>query len=193
MLPNSGIGLGIGERLIDEFLATRSLDAHLILLPTTRSATKSRKTIHSLRTYADRVAQTSSALRSRAGGDDGYSWEDHAGRVHVLSVELDLCDIRGLYDLADTMCTGTLSNPDGVDGPDAQLRDVALPRLDSVVFNAAYGGWSGLNYLYFFWTILVDGFVQSVTWPKCKVAYPTRILNQQPAYRYVRPLPPFPC
>lgn len=109
----------------------------------------------------------------------------------MLSVELDLCDIRGIYDLAKRMCTSTLSNPEGVEGPDAELRDVAIPRLDTVIFNAAYGGWSGLSYLYFIWTILVDGFVQSVTWPKCKIPYPTRILNQQPAYRYVC-TPPFP-
>ena len=107
----------------------------------------------------------------------------------MLSVELDLCDIRGIYELAERICNGTLSNPDGLEGPDAQLRDVTIPRLVTVIFNAAYGGWSGLSYLYFFWTILVDGFVQSVTWPKCKIPYPTRILNQQPAYRYVSTLP----
>jgi len=185
---NSGIGLGIGERLIDEFLSTRPLTAHLILLPTTRSEAKSRQTIRALRAHAITAAKTSTTLRSRAAADDddenGYRWEDHAARVHVLSLQLDLCDVRAVYELADRVCTGTLSNPEGVEGPDAELRDVVVPRLDAVVCNAAYGGWSGLRYLYFLWTLLCDGFVQSVTWPKVKVAYPTRILNQQPAYRY---------
>ncbi|KFH47544.1 3-keto-steroid reductase-like protein [Hapsidospora chrysogenum ATCC 11550] len=187
---NSGIGLGTGERLIDEFLSTRPATAHLILIPTTRSDAKSRQTIRALRAHAITAAK---ALRrphapgndnDDNGGDGGYRWEDHAARVHVLSLQLDLCDVRAVYELADRVCTGTLSNPEGVEGPDAELRDVVVPRLDAVVCNAAYGGWSGLSYLNFFWTLLVDGFIQTVTWPKCKVAYPTRILNQQPAYRY---------
>ncbi len=185
-LTNSGIGLSIGERLIDEFLATRSLNSHLVLVPTTRSEAKSTNTIHSLRTYADRAAQTSAVLRSRAGGDEDFHWEDHAGRVHILSVQLDLCDIRGIYEIADRVCNGTLSNPSGVEGPDGDLQDVVIPRFDSILFNAAFGGWSGLNYFTFFWSLITQGFIEAVTWPKCKIASPTRILNQQPAYRYVR-------
>ncbi|CAM1506401.1 Fc.00g060420.m01.CDS01 [Cosmosporella sp. VM-42] len=90
---NSGIGLGIGERLIDEFLSTRSLTSHLILLPTTRSPSKSLQTISSLRAYAARAAQTSTSLHSRAG--DLYNWQDTVRRIHVLSLQLDLCDLRG--------------------------------------------------------------------------------------------------
>lgn len=174
---SSGIGLSTGERLIDEFLATRSLTSHLILLPTTRSASKSRETIRSLRTHADRAAQ-SPVLQSRGDGNA-------AARIHILSVQVDLCDLRHVHALAEELCTGTVSNPEGTEGPDAQLKGVRVPRLDSVVFNAAYGGWSGVNYALAIWKILTDGVVQSVTWPTFKLALPTRILNKNTAYNYV--------
>lgn len=173
----SGIGLSIGERLIDEFLASRSLSSHLILLPTTRSPTKSRETIHSLRSYALRAAQTP-ALKSR--GDTNA-----ASRIHILSVQLDLCDLRNVHSLSNQLCTGTLSNPEGTEGQDGQLKGVKVPRLDSLIFNAAYGGWSGCNYPLAIWKILTEGIVESVTWPTFKMALPTCLLNKRPAYKYV--------
>ncbi|PNP76737.1 hypothetical protein FNYG_10156 [Fusarium nygamai] len=178
---NSGIGLNTGERLIDEFLSTRSLRSHLILLPTTRSKSKSLQTIRFLRAHAQRVAQTSAALRSRAG--DGYRWEDTVARIHVLSLQVDLCDLRNVYALADTLVNRTVSNPEGLEGE--YLRDVRISRLDTVVFNAAYGGWSGCNFPKAIWVILTQGLVQSVTWPTYKIALPTCILNERPGYNYV--------
>ncbi|KAM5377292.1 hypothetical protein ACJZ2D_005111 [Fusarium nematophilum] len=179
----SGIGLSIGERLIDEFLSTRSLRSHLVLLPTTRSRSKSLQTIRSLRAYAQRAAQTSPALRSRAG-DDGYRWEDTVARIHVLSPQLDLCDLRGVYAFADDLVNRPVSNPEGLEGE--YLRDVRIPRLDTVVFNAAYGGWSGFSFPGAVWAILTQGLVQSVTWPTYKLALPTGILNERAGYNYVR-------
>ncbi|KAF4421110.1 ERG27-3-keto sterol reductase [Fusarium acutatum] len=141
---NSGIGLSIGERLIDEFLATRSLRSHLILIPTTRSKSKSLQTIQTLRDYAKKAVQSSTVLHSRVGSS--YRWEDTVARIHVLSLQLDL--------------------------------------LDTVVFNAAYGGWSGVNYPKAVWTILTQGLVQSVTWPNFKMALPTALLNEKRNYNY---------
>ncbi|KAM0426779.1 hypothetical protein ACHAPT_008095 [Fusarium lateritium] len=175
---NSGIGLSIGERLIDEFLSTRSLRSHLILIPTTRSKSKSLQTIRSLRSYAQRAAQTSAALRSRVG--DSYRWEDTVARVHVLSLQLDLCDLRGVYAFAEELVHRPVSNPEGLEGE--YLRDVRIPRIDTAVFNAAYGGWSGVNYPMAIWVILTQGLVQSVTWPTFKMALPTCILNERPEY-----------
>ncbi|PTB66957.1 hypothetical protein BBK36DRAFT_1199012 [Trichoderma citrinoviride] len=177
---NSGIGLGTGQRLIDEFLATRSLKAHLILIPTTRSASKSLLAIKALRAHAELAARTSSALRSRAG--DGYCWQDAARRIHVLSPSLDLCDLRGVYAFADRLVRGTLSNPEGLEGE--YLRNVRIPRLDTVVFNAAYGGWSGCNYPKAVWAILSQGLVQAVTYPNFKNSLSTSILNEQKGYGY---------
>lgn len=178
---NSGIGLGIGERLIDEFLATRSLTSHLVLLPTTRSPAKSLQTVRALREHARRAAEESSALRSRAG--DTYRSEDTVKRVHVISPQLDLCDVRGVCAFADRLVGGRVGNPAGLKGE--YLLDVRIPRLDSVVFNAAYGGWSGVNWPRAVWAFLSRGFVEPVTWPDFKIALPTCILNDRPEYRYV--------
>ncbi|CVK93640.1 related to ERG27-3-keto sterol reductase [Fusarium mangiferae] len=177
---NSGIGLSIGERLIDEFLATRSLRSHLILIPTTRSKSKSLQTIQTLRGYANKAAQSSTALRSRVGSS--YRWEDTIARIHVLSLQLDLCDLRGVYTFTNALLRGPVSNPEGLQGE--YLRNVRIPRLDTVVFNAAYGGWSGVNYPKAVWTILTQGLVQSVTWPNFKMALPTALLNEKRNYNY---------
>ncbi|KAH6608589.1 hypothetical protein Trco_001935 [Trichoderma cornu-damae] len=177
---NSGIGLGIGQRLIDEFLATRSLKSHLILIPTTRSPAKSLQAIRALRAHAALAARTSRALRSRGG--EAYAWEDAARRIHVLSVTLDLCDLRGVYGLADRLCRGTVSNPEGLEGE--RLRDVRIPRLDAVVLNAAYGNWSGCNYPKAVWEMLSRGLVQAVTYPTFKNSMATSILNEQEGYGY---------
>ncbi|KAH7161382.1 hypothetical protein EDB81DRAFT_643875 [Dactylonectria macrodidyma] len=154
---NSGIGLSIGERLIDEFLATRSLTSHLILLPTTRSKSKSLQTIRALRAFAQKAAQTSTTLKSRIGSQ--YRWEDTVGRIHVLSLQLDLCDLRGVYAFADRLVHEPVSNPEGLQNE--YLTNVHIPRLDSVV-----------------------GLTQSVTWPTFKKALPTCILNERPEYNY---------
>lgn len=183
----SGIGLATAQRLIDEFLTKRSLTSHLIIIPTTRSKTKSKDTINTLREYANNAARTNKILQSRVGqvSDIEYEWEEHAERIHLLSVQLDLCDIRGIYEVADTMCRGTLSNPPGVEGQDAQLQNMRLPRLDSIVCNAAYGGWSGCDYPHAIYSMLFEGFLDAVTQPKFKNSLPTRILNEQASYQYV--------
>ncbi|POR33847.1 Vigilin 1 [Tolypocladium paradoxum] len=182
---NSGIGLGTAQRLIDDFLATRSLASHLVLLPTTRSNTKSLQAIREIRAYAVHAAQTSAGLRSRAGAD--YKWQDTVARIHVLSLPLDLCDLRAVRRFAGRLRRGTVSNPPGLEGE--YLVDVRVPRLDSVVFNAAYGGWAGCDYPRAVWSILTKGLVQSVTWPTFKNALPTTILNERESYNYpVKPL-----
>lgn len=190
LLP-SGIGLGIGERLIDEFLATRSLTSHLILIPTTRSVSKSTQTIQHLRAHANKAARTSKALVSRAGGPEKYNWEDTASRVHILSPQLDLCDIKGIYAFAEKLCDEPLSNPAGLQGQDAELQNVRIPRLDSVICNAAYGSWVGVNYPMAIWVIMTEGLINSVTWPKFKIPKPTALLNGRPIYNYVS-FPPYP-
>lgn len=182
----SGIGLGTGQRLIDEFLATRSLTAHLILIPTTRSASKSLVAISALRAHAEYAAKTSTALRARYDADEKeeYNWQDTVRRIHVLSLTLDLCDLRGVHAFADKLCRGRVSNPEGLEGE--YLRNVRIPRLDTVIFNAAYGNWSGCNYPKAVWKILSEGLVQAVTYPTFKNSLSTSILNEQKSYGYVR-------
>ncbi|KAG6136771.1 hypothetical protein E4U28_004876 [Claviceps purpurea] len=177
---NSGIGLGIVQHLIDEFLRSRSLTSHLIVIPTTRSSSKSRETIRQLRAYAVQTSQNSSALASRAGSD--YKWQDAVARIHILSLTVDLCDLRTIKDLAYTLRYGTVSNPDGLEGE--YLRDIRIPRLDSIICNAAYGGWSGVNYPQAVLSFFSKGIIQLATWPEFKLALPTCILNERPRYNY---------
>ncbi|KAG5922739.1 hypothetical protein E4U42_005362 [Claviceps africana] len=177
---NSGIGLGLVQCLIDDFLRTRSLRSHLIVIPTTRSPSKSRDTIRQLRAYAAKAAQTSPSLGSRAGPD--HRWQDVVARIHILSLCVDLCDLRSVRDLAHALRYRTVSNPDGL--PGEYLNNVRIPRLDSIVCNAAYGGWSGLSYPRAIWSFFSKGIVQMATWPDFKLALPTCILNERPAYNY---------
>lgn len=184
----SGIGLGIVQYLIDEFLSSRSLSSHLIVIPTTRSSSKCLDTIRQSRDYAIKASKSSAALASRAG--PGYKWQDAVARIHILSLSLDLCDLRTIKNLAYTLRYGTVSNPEGLEGE--YLRDVRIPRLDSIVCNAAYGGWSGLSYPQAIWSLFSKGIIQLGTWPEFKRALPTCILNERPSYNYVSPslIPP---
>jgi hypothetical protein len=181
---SSGIGLASCQRCINEFLDTRSLESHLILIPTTRSVTKSLDTIRTLRLHAEEAAQTTASLWTRGG--ERYDWKDAVRRIHILSPQLDLCDLRGVRQLAETLCTGTLSNPEGLEGE--YLHNVRVPKLDSVIFNAAYGHWTGCNYPLAIWLILTTGLIQNLTWPTFKISQPTSLLNDKPRYNYVRKL-----
>ncbi|KAH7027885.1 3-ketosteroid reductase [Microdochium trichocladiopsis] len=166
---NSGVGLGISQRLIDDFLSTKPLSSHLILLPTTRSARKSSETIYALREYLHGAATTSPKARAHAGIN--YDPEDAIGRVHILSVQVDLCDLHSIYTAADQLVYGTISDPTGV------LPDVKIPKLDAALFNAGIGGWSGLNWFGLFGQILRRGIPQATTYPTFKLAYPTVMLD----------------
>ncbi|KAI1078052.1 hypothetical protein F5B20DRAFT_582579 [Whalleya microplaca] len=168
---NSGVGLGIGQRMIDEFLASRSLSSHLILIPTTRSVTKSRETAHALRSHLEKAARTSTKLRARAGPN--YDPQTAIARVHVLSLQLDLCSLGSIYEAADRLVNSTLSDPTG------QIADVRIPRLDAVLFNAGIGGWSGIDWLGFARQLLTVGVLQSTTFPAFKTALPAAVLDSQ--------------
>lgn len=167
----SGIGFGIGERIIDEYLLTRPLSSHIVVIPTTRSAKKSRETVLGLRRHTAKFAETSKALRSRAG--PGYNPRDTTRRVHILSVQLDLCSFPTIYKAAEELANGPLSTPDD-DGPDADsftpLVDVKIPRLDSIIFNAGIGGFTGLVWSKIAHNFLTEGFIQATTWPAFKGA-----------------------
>ncbi|KAK2590382.1 3-keto-steroid reductase [Conoideocrella luteorostrata] len=181
---NSGIGLGIVQNLINDFLNSRSLTSHLIVIPTTRSRSKCLSCIRECREYAVKAARTSRGLASRAGAD--YNWQDAVHRIHILSLSVDLCDLRAIKKLAHTLRYATVSNPEGLDGE--YIRNVRIPRLDSIICNAAYGGWSGLDWPKLIWTFLSKGLIQMASYPDFKVALPTCILNERPMLNY--PLKP---
>ncbi|KAL2755644.1 hypothetical protein ACRALDRAFT_2027349 [Sodiomyces alcalophilus JCM 7366] len=168
---NSGVGLGTAERLIDEFLASRSLSSHLILIPTTRSVTKSRESIESLRAYIRNTAAHSRTLKSRAG--HSYDPQDTIDRVHILSVQLDLCNLRNVYDVARQLVHGTITDP-----TDPNTRAYRIPRLDAVILNAGIGGWTGLNWAGLMYTFFVKGLLYMATYPDYKLARAGAVVRQ---------------
>ena len=62
------------------------------------------------------------------------------------------------------------------------LTGLRLPRLDAVILTAGIGGWKeglrGINWPLAVWTVLT-GFMESVTWPKYKVATHGSIVKSQ--------------
>lgn len=168
---HSGVGLGICHRLIDQFLTSRSLTSHLILIPTTRDARKSAETTRQLRAH---LHKTAASPKLRARGGSAASPEDTAARVHLLSLQLDLCDFSTVRAAASQLVSGALPL-EGCDG------GVRIPRLDAVIFNAGIGGWTGVNWFKAAHNFLTAGWIQAVTWPTFKVA---------PAGMTVDPLPP---
>ncbi|GAP87029.2 putative ERG27-3-keto sterol reductase [Rosellinia necatrix] len=168
---NSGVGVGIGQRIVDEFLASRPPSSHLILIPTTRSKTKSRDTVLALRELLHQTAHTSKQLQARFGPN--YDPQTIIARVHILSIQLDLCDIRSVYAAADQLIHGKVTDPTGV------IDDVTIPRIDAALFNAGLGGWEGLDWLGFASQIFTVGLVQSTTYPSFKKALPAAILDSQ--------------
>ncbi|KKY34617.1 putative 3-keto steroid reductase-like protein [Diaporthe ampelina] len=165
---NSGIGLGICQRLIDEFLATRSLTSHLVLIPTARDTRKSAATAALLRSHLGKTA-ASEKLRAR-----GAAPSDTAARVHLLSLQLDLCDFATVHAAASRLVGGTLA----LDGHDGGVR---VPRLDAVIFNAGIGGWTGVNWLRLAHNLVTAGWVQATTWPQFKIASEGATVNPLPS------------
>jgi 3-keto steroid reductase len=155
------VGFGICERLIDEFLTTRSLSAHLVVIPTTRSAKKALATASALRKYTKRVSKTHKGLASRAGPN--YDPAETVKRVHILTVQLDLCNLASVHKAAQQLVHGTVSYPS-----DDSLARVRIPQLDSVIFNAGIGGWFGLAWAKIPGNFLRAGIVQATTWPEFK-------------------------
>ena len=61
----SGVGLGICERLIDDFLRIKPLSSHLTIIFTTRSATKASDTLDALRMHLSYYGQSAHSFVSR--------------------------------------------------------------------------------------------------------------------------------
>lgn len=146
----------------------------MILIPTTRSPKKSRETIERLRAHLAKAAKTSTKLRARVGPD--YDPKSAISRVHLLSIEIDLCKLPSVYAAAERLVNGQVRDPTFVV---AGGRDVAIPRLDAALFNAGYGGWSGLDWLEFARQIITVGLIQAVTFPSYKVALPSNTMPPQ--------------
>lgn len=157
--------------MIDEFLARRST-SHLVLVVTTRSVGKSAETTRWLQRHLHQAAARPKHSSS------SYDPEDAIRRVHILSVQLDLCNLPSVYAAADQLVNGTVSSsPASDDEPDAPLSGVRIPRLDAVIFNAGIGGWLGVNWAKCIWQFLTKGMIQVATWPSFKEAKAGQIID----------------
>jgi 3-keto steroid reductase len=141
---------------------------------TTRSEQKSRQTIKLVREHLRAIAHKSKSLRRKSG--PSYDPKQVIRRVHVLSVELDLCKLPGVYEAARTLVHGKLSAPS--DDPDFEsIVDVRVPRLDAAILNAGVGGWWGLDWWKVLPNLLFDGIVSATTWPKFKGTHPGMLVD----------------
>lgn len=134
----SGIGFAICCRLIDEFLQTRPQSQTLVLIPTTRSRRKCDDTVKLLEAHLQKASKK--AEKSIPGISMILQ-----KRVRFQPEILDLCSVVSVQQCA------------------SRLR-AAIPKLDSVIFNAGIGGWTGVNWPWTIYKILTD-WVHSTTWP----------------------------
>lgn len=86
---------------------------------------------------------------------------DTLARVHVASVQLDLCDLSTVRAAAEQLVNGTIYFDD-------VRAEVKIPRLDAVIFNAGIGGWSHVGWGGFVWDIITRGWIQATTRPTSK-------------------------
>ncbi|PVI04167.1 hypothetical protein DM02DRAFT_716485 [Periconia macrospinosa] len=140
---NSGVGLGIGARLIDEFLQTRPQDESLVLIVTTRDQRKGDVTIKTLQQHLERLCEK--AERKVPGISTVLQ-----RRVYLRQERLDLLSLVSIQQLAK------------------RLRET-VPKLDVVICNAGIGGWTGLNWPLAIWTVLTN-LKNATVWPIYKIS-----------------------
>ncbi|KAH9864145.1 hypothetical protein J1614_010079 [Plenodomus biglobosus] len=140
---NSGLGLAIGTRLIDEFLQTRPQSESLVLTITTRDKRKGDATIKTLEQHLRKVI--SSYERMLPGVSQVLQ-----RRVYFRQERLDLLSLVSVQELCSKLHETT-------------------PKLDVVICNAGIGGWTGINWPLAIWTILTN-WKNAVTWPTYKLA-----------------------
>ncbi|KAF2642655.1 3-ketosteroid reductase-like protein [Massarina eburnea CBS 473.64] len=149
---NSGLGLGIGTRLIDEFLQTRPQDESLVLIITTRDQRKGDATVKKLEQHVQKVC------RQAEKKVPGIAMVLQR-RVHLRQERLDLLSLISTQKLAK------------------RLRDT-IPKVDVVICNAGIGGWTGLNWPQAVWEVLTD-LSNATVWPKYKIAGVGRVTRPQ--------------
>jgi 3-keto steroid reductase len=86
---------------------------------------KSRLTISRLRAHLRTLVETSPFARAlkkktEAEGRE-YKWEDMVRKVHILAVQVDLCDLKSVYALADQLVNGTIGSPDATNSRGGRL------------------------------------------------------------------------
>ncbi|KAH7396557.1 3-keto-steroid reductase [Phaeosphaeria sp. MPI-PUGE-AT-0046c] len=140
---NSGLGLGIANRLIAEFLQTRPQTESLVLIITTRDQRKGDATIEKLQQHLHHVClQHEQTLP----GISGVLRQ----RVHLRQERLDLLSLVSVQKLSK------------------RLRETT-PKLDAVICNAGIGGWTGINWPLAIFSV-VTTWKRALTYPTFKIS-----------------------
>jgi 3-keto steroid reductase len=137
------LGLGIGTRLIDEFVQTRPQNESLVLIITTRDQRKGDATIEKLEHHLRKVCQ--SQERTLPGIAAVLQQ-----RVHFRQERLDLLSLVSVQQLCK------------------RLRETT-PKLDVVICNAGIGGWTGINWPLAVWSI-VTTWKKALSYPIYKIS-----------------------
>lgn len=88
-------------------------------------------------------------------------------------MQLDLCNLRIVYDVAHQLVHGTVTDP-----TDPRSPAYRIPRLDSIVLNAGIGGWTGLNWAGLMYAFFVKGVLHMATYPDYKLARSGAVVRQ---------------
>ncbi|KAH6881474.1 3-keto-steroid reductase [Alternaria rosae] len=161
---NSGLGLGIGTRLIDEFLQTRPQDESLVLIITTRDQRKGDATIETLQQHLRKV------IRSHEQKLPGIA-QVLQNRVYFRQERLDLLSLVSVQKLSK------------------KLRQTT-PKLDAVICNAGIGGWTGIDWSRAVWSVCTK-WLQATTWPTYKISGREWLAKEQiPADKKTEKEPP---
>ncbi|KAK2731756.1 3-keto-steroid reductase [Myotisia sp. PD_48] len=144
---NSGLGLSLCYRLIDDFLRSRTSAQTLTLIFTTRTEKKSRDTLALLKSY------TQTAISKQT--TDPIANEEN--RITLKPEHVDLCDLLSVRSLARRLTS-------------------SIPKLDVLVLNAGILGVTGLNWFRAVFTIFTDT-IHGLTWPSSYCKSETGVLN----------------
>ncbi len=154
-------------------MAEKPASSHFVLITTTRSLKKSNETTAALREYLRRAAAKAHTSRKT----EAASTEDNIRRVHLLSVQLDLCNLPTVYKAADQLVNGTVGSLHDGDGELGSVADVQIPRLDTVICNAGIGGWVGLDWPGIAKNLFSAGYQQATTFPTFKIGEPGQVVD----------------
>ncbi|KAL8733080.1 MAG: hypothetical protein Q9181_003701 [Wetmoreana brouardii] len=137
---NGGLGYAICCRLIDEFVLTRPSSHSLRLVITTRDKAKSHDTIARLKDHIFRTRKHHKV----------HEKTPLVAKIYLQAEQVDLCRLVSVQTLARRLLH-------------------SLPKLDTVILNAGYGGFTGVDWPLAIWAILTN-FPYSVTYPTFKVS-----------------------
>lgn len=156
----SGLGFAICQRLISEFLETKSTsEDKLLLIPTTRSKSKADDTLRRLVLH---LSQVCAALErhTRNRGIAAFLEE----KIEIEPLLVDLNSIVSVHGAAKEL--------------NRRLKERGL-GLDVLLCNAGIGGWDGVDWWVLIKQIFTKGPYSMMSRPGYKIARPGRVTPRQ--------------